>query len=220
MQLQKWESSLSDRQKTTIEQFTQTFASLEKVYKYFCPANFAHAISHETECVTYPCITLSQVDKVYRTDGAARNIVRNMMVGIYSMSAAREQIQQEAVDSAAGIIVAKYGNACTLYGVMLYFANYLSDYKSTYLQFDVQDIIQQFNKKFIPWWHARLSRANNEHEEVKVIAGPVGMDGLKEFVRKELEQGHDLRSGYLYECGTITDDMIRDTEQQINSRVF
>ncbi len=142
------------------------------------------------------------------------------MVGIYSMSAAREQLQQEAVNNAAGIIVAKYGNACTLYGVMLYFANYLSDYKSTFLQFDVQDIIQQFNKKFIPWWHIRLSRANTEHEDVELITGAVGTEALKEYIRTEIEKGNDIRSGYLYECGSITDEMIREIKEQIDSSAF
>lgn len=216
----KWKGQLSEWQKSNIEQFKATFPSVEKLYKFFAPVNFAYAITHEYECVTYPCITLKRVDMVYEVMGVAQTIIRNLIVGVYSMSTAREPMSQDAVNNAAGLFVAKFGGECTLYGAMLYFGNYLTEYKSSYAQFDVQDILQQYGKKFVPWWRARLSRAANEETQRKVISGPHGQEALKLYVRAEIEVGRDLKGGFLYQSGFITDAMIAEAEKDIKDGVF
>lgn len=189
------------------------------MYRFFAPVNLAYAIAHEQECVTEPCITLNRVDEAYNTQGCAQTIIRTLIVGVYSMSTAREPLQQDAANNAAALFVAKFGNECTLYGAMLYFGNYLTEYKASYAQFDVQDILQQFGKKFVSWWRSRLSRAANESTH-KAISGPRGDEALRLYIRKELTEGRDFTGGYLYQSGIITDAMIQQEQKNIKDGVF
>ena len=216
----KWKTPLSEWQRNEINGFMAKFPSVEKLYRFFAPANLPYAIAHEQDCVTSPCITLNRVDEAYQTQGCAQTIIRNLIVGVYSMSTAREPMQQDAANNAAGLFVAKFGNECTLYGAMLYFGNYLTEYKSTFAQFDVQDILQQYGKKFVPWWRSRLSRVANEEPRTKAINGPQGKEGLKMYIRTEINKGRDLKGGYLYQSGIITDAMIQQAETEIKNGVF
>ena len=215
----KWQAPLSERQRNEIDGFKAKFPTVEKLYRFFAPVNLAYAIAHEQECVTEPCITLKRVDEAYDTQGCAQNIIRTLIVGVYSMSTAREPLQQDAANNAAALFVAKFGNECTLYGAMLYFGNYLTEYKSTFAQFDVQDILQQYGKKFVPWWRQRLSRVANESTQ-RAVRGPRGDEALKLYIRKELTDGRDLKGGYLYQSGIITDMMIQQEQDNIKNGVF
>ena len=192
---------------------------MDKLYRYFAPVNLPHAVEHESECATYPCVTLRQVDKVYGIEGVGKSIVRTLITGVYSMSTTREQMPKEAADNAAGLFVAKYGNECTLYALMVYFGNYLTEYKSTYAQFDVQDILQQYHKKFLPRWRMKLGEENqqiqtNRKDEIN------GLEALKLYIRNNIMNGDDLRTGYLYKNGTITDSMIEEEQMAIKAGVF
>lgn len=192
---------------------------MEKLYKFFAPTNLAYCITHEQNCVTAPCITLKRVDDVYGVQGCAQTIVRNLIVGVYSMSTAREPLQQDASNNAAALFVAKFGGECTLYAAMLYFGNYLTEYKSSYAPFDFNDILQQYSKKFVPWYRSRLSHAESTQPR-KAIDGPRGKEALILYVRKEIAEGRDLRGGYLYSAGMITEEMIAEAEKEIKDGVF
>lgn len=123
---------------------------------------------------------------------------------------------------AADLFIAKYGHECTLYAMMLYFGNYLTEYKASYAQYDVQDILQQFGKKFLPRWRQRLAE-NEQPQQVKEAAQPVGIDGLKVMIRNRLYNGEtveQLKDGYLYSAGIMTDAMIAEAVQAVKDGII
>lgn len=186
---------------------------------YFSPVNVAKAVTNESECVSRPCITLREVDKVYK-DGTSQSIIRNLISGLYSMSLTKERMPYEAVNNAAALFVAKYGHQCTLYGVMLYFGNYSTEYKTSYAQFDVQDILQQFHKKFLPWWQSRISRARNSETTTDEDTRPRGQEALKIYIKEILSNGGDIRAGGLYKMGRITEALIAECQKEVLNDVF
>ncbi len=188
----------------------KAFPSIEKVYSFFCPGRWEYAIRHTNECLAFPCITLSQVDSLYDTLGAATNIVKGHIVGIFGLSTAREQINEQAANLAAEMFVAKYGGYCTLYDTMLYFANYLLEFKQSFSAFDIQDILQQFSKKYLPWRRQRVRPEEDQQQQTKGIT-------LAEMVYKWVADGRtddDFREGGLYQSGIITDAMIQATRAE------
>lgn len=189
----------------------QTFPTIESVYKFFSPKNWGYAAEHERECLTYPCITLRQVDEAYNTPGAAQNIVRGQLVGVYSMTTAREPYNTPSANLAADMFISKYGHECTLYNLLLYFANYLMEYKSTYAQFDVEDILIQFGRKFIP--RKRL-RTEPEQGQPTSNEQAISLEELTLIWVREGRTDEDIRQGGLYQTGMITDEMIRDARDE------
>ncbi len=199
------------------------FPTVEKLFKFFCPAKWGFCLAHTDDCTQQPCITLSQVDAAYSTPGTAKNIVSGMFIGLYSMTTAKEPYNQQAANLAAELFVAKYGNECTLYGLMLYFANYLTEYKSSFAQYDVQDILQQFPKKFVPWWRQRLSGGSEQPQQSSDTGQPKGKEALPIMLRSRLCDGESVESikrGFLYSSGMITDTMISEAEQAVKDGVF
>lgn len=196
---------LSQRQRTETEQFLEVFPTIGKVYAYFCPARWEHALSHVEECLTHPCVTLAQVDELYHVTGAAKAIVKGQLTGIYSLSTAREQYNEQAADLATAMFIAKYGHVCSLYDMMLYFGNYLLEYKSSYAAFDVQDVLMQFSRKYLPWRRQRVRPEEDQQQQTKGIT-------LEEMVYKWVADGRtdeSFHEGGLFQTGIITDGMIQ-----------
>lgn len=202
-----------------MEQFLEKFPSTEKLIRFFAPSMWGYCLQHIDDCVNQPCITLSQVDAVYNQFGVAQNIVKSQFVGIYSLSTAREELNQQAANLATDIFISKYGNECTLYGLMLYFSGYLTEYKASFSQYDVQDILQQFSKKFLPWWRNKVGIAKTEDQE------PVKERGIsiQQMLRIWVQEGRtdeDFRNGGLYRTGQITDAMIRKARKEVADGIF
>ena len=144
-----------------------------------------------------------------------------MFTGIYSLTTSRESYNQQASDMAADIFIAKYGHECKLYAMMLYFGNYLTEYKASYAQYDVQDILRQFGK-FLPRWRQRLAE-NEQPQQVKEAAQPVGIEGLKVMMRNRLYNGEtveQLKDGYLYSAGIMTEAMIAEAVQAVKEGII
>ena len=180
---------------------------------------WGYCLQHLDDCISQPCITLSQVDAVYHQFGTAQMIVKSQFVGIYSMSTAREELNQQASNLASDIFISKYGNDCTLYGLMLYFANYLTEYKSSYAQYDVQDILQQFSKKFLPWWRNKIGIYKTEDQEPQQETGI----SIQQMLRIWVQEGRtddDFKNGGLYRIGQITDAMILKARKEVKDGVF
>lgn len=188
----------------------KVFPSIDKVYSFFCPGRWEYAIKHTNECLSYPCITLNQVDGLYNTLGAATNTVKGHIIGIFGLSTAREQINEQAANLAAEMFVAKYGGYCTLYDTMLYFANYLLEFKQSFSAFDIQDILQQFSRKYLPWKRSRVQPEEETANKEKGIT-------LEEMVFRWVAEGRtdeDFKSGGLYQMGQITDKMIKEARNK------
>lgn len=143
------------------------------------------------------------IDTVYHVDGLAKQIVRNQIAGIYSLCTARDQYNTQGVDMASDLFLAKYGKQCTLYAMMLYFGNYLVEYKSSYAQFDMQDILQQFGKKFLPWWNSQ-QKSPSEFIEQKQTESLVGTQAMHRMFADRLINGatlDDIRNSNLFKLG-------------------
>lgn len=210
---------LSERQKADIDKFRQKFPDVTKLYNFFAPTMWGYAIAHTKECLTYPCITLRQVDEIYHCGGVAQNIVRNQLVGLYQMTTAKEQYNSNAANIAADLFIAKYGHECTLYDIMLYFGNYITEYKSSFAQFDMQDILLQYNKKFLPWKRMCIGQ---QQDEVPKLENNVakGKDGLEAWLRKSISDGEDVRKGGLYSMGIVTEADVQRIEKECKPKVF
>lgn len=196
----------SEAQKAAIEAFRGHFDTTQKLFNVFAPSNWGYMISHLDECLKSACVTLSQVDAVY-CDGVAKQIVRNQIAGVYSLCTARDQYNSSGIDMAADIFIAKYGHECTLYAMMVYFGNYMTEYKQSYAQFDIQDILQQFGKKFLPWWRQRLEP---ERPKTETTAKLTGMDALYRMLADRLlldgQTLDDIRQCSLFRWGFVKEE--------------
>lgn len=208
--------NLSARQKTEAEKFLATFPSIEKVYNYFCPARWEHALKHEYECLTAPCISLAQLDELYHTPGAAQSIIRGMLIGLYSLTTAREEYNAQAANLASGMFVSKFGNYCSMYDVMLYFGGYILTYKNSYGQFDIVDVLQQFSRKYLPWKQSKLQINSEDTQETP------GCGGLFNAIVLWMMKGdsdEDIKKTAFYQMGRITDKMIEDARAEYRKRI-
>lgn len=185
---------------------------------------WAYALQHQSECLSYPCITLRMVDAVYGSDGAALAVIKNQLVGVYQLSTAKDQYNANSVSMAAGLFISKYGHECTLYAMMLYFGNYLTEYKSSFAQYDVQDVLQQFGKKFLPWWRSRRER---DRSVTGIGTGgrtvprvPTGREAILIHLRRCVRDGTDIRQGGLYRTGFVTDADIERAEREVANGII
>lgn len=218
-----WQQHLSVRQRSDADAFLQTFPTLDRVYEFFAPSMWAYALQHQSECMNYPCITLRMVDAVYGSDGAALAVVKNQFVGVYQLSTAKDQYNANSVSMAAGLFISKYGHECTLYAMMLYFGNYLTEYKSSFAQYDVQDVLQQFGKKFLPWWRSRRERDRGDAAGSVRQAPPgvpVGNEAKRIYLRRCVREGTDIRQGGLYRMGYVSDADIVVAEREVKEGII
>lgn len=206
---------LSQRQRNDLEAFRQHFDSAEKLTRVFAPAMWGAMIAKRESCITSPCITLSQIDEVYGTQGLAKQIVRNQFVGVYSMCTAKEPYNTNSLEIAADLFIAKYGKQCSLYAMMMYFGNYITEYKSSFAQFDMQDILQQFGKKFLPWWNNQLEDPS-DFKEPRHEVGITGKDALYQMLANRLQNGQtldDIRNSNLFKLGFCKEDDLAEIQR-------
>lgn len=202
---------MSPKQMSDREKFTKTFPSIERIFNFFQPTRWEYVLRHTDECLTFPCVALADIDETYHTERAAQRIVQSQFIGVYSLTTAREQYNEQASSLAAEMFVGRYGHACSLYDLMLYFAGYLTEYKQSYRQYDVQDILIQYSRKYLPWKRMRLQLTDSTpNTETKGIP-------LDQVILKWVREGRtdeSFREGGLYHIGIITDQMIEKARNQ------
>ena len=216
-QTESRKSSKTRKEKIRAE-FKERFPTAEAVTAAFCPSNWIRCLTHLNECLTYPCITLAEVDSVYNAEGLAQSLVELQITAIFRMSVFKTEMGYSSVNEAATNFVANHGNECTLYAMMIYFGKYLSEFKSTFKDFDIADILRQFNVKFLPWWRSLLS--HTEPEKPAQTGRPTGIEGLRQYLRNSIREGYDLRQGGLYAMKVITDKDIRQAEEEVRQGIF
>ena len=200
----------SKRQREEAEAFLERNPIAENLYGRFSPRNWGWAIMNVDGCMTKPCILLMHVDEIYGKQGLAKTIVKENITGVYGMSIAREGINVTAAEQAAELFVANYGHQCTLYQLLVYFAKYISDFKESRSYFDFQDILQQYRKKFLPWWAANLPKPQEGETKPNKV---VGQQALDEYLRSIAARGEDIRQCNLYKSGIVKDENIQRIEQ-------
>ena len=172
-----------------------------------------------TAAVNYQAPTLSQLDNIYGTNGAGKSLFVNQLVAYYTMiERSGKPMNQQAADLAARQFIGRYGKQCTPPMLLAYFANY-SEFKGTLRDFDTEDIIMQFGKKFLKWWGDKTSQFYQPELSDNTDSGkPHGKEGLIELVVKWLKNGeteNDIKNPEkhgLFKYGVITDEIIAEAK--------
>lgn len=214
--------SSSTNSQQVVEAFLADFPTLESVCAFFVPTNWPTAIKYADLLITRPCIKLAEVDEVYNADGAALQIVQSQFVGLHKLSGSRNEYSPKSAEFAANMFLSKYGNVCTLFDTMIYFANYF-DYKTTFAQFDPQDIMQQFGNKYFVWKRNRKCQLQEEEEqpqEQEQQNEVVGQPALEQLIFERMAAGQtdeQLRQSALYEHGFFKEKMIKNARKKLTS---
>lgn len=177
-------SSLSEKQRADAEAFLLIYPSERDVLAFFAPVKWAAAVANAGKCMAYPHMTLQLLDLTY-TEGISAQLVENNIRGIFTLARPHEPINDAAVAHVAQLFVAKFGTELSVFAVLLYFAQYLTDYKSSYGQFDLVDVLRQCGKQFVPKWRARQGRLREKGAGQKEGFCEVGIAALYTFLRRE-----------------------------------
>ena len=154
-------------------------------------------IINADKCTCYPCMTLYMLDSTY-TKGLADRLVENNIRGLYSLARPTEPIVDNAVKQAAGLFVAKFGAELSVFGALLYFAQYLTDHKNSYGQFDLMDMLRQYPKSFLPKWRQRQGLKRQKETQRTEGCKETGKAALYTYLRREyVAKGIDIRTSQL-----------------------
>lgn len=183
------------------------------MFRAFGADKWDYVLENIADAVNAPAPTLSQLDLIYGSTGAGKSLFVNMITAYYGMVGGGRQMNQQAADLAARQFMGKYGKQCTPVMLLAYFANY-SEFKGTLRDFDMEDIIQQFGKKFLKWWGDKSNQYyTKEHEKIEDDS-PRGTEGLISLIAQWIADGEteaDIRDPQrhgLSAQGVITDEMI------------
>ncbi|MBO4850986.1 MAG: hypothetical protein J5529_08825 [Prevotella sp.] len=187
-------------QKSDGEAFLRIFPSEREVLAYFAPAKWTAALANADKCTCYSYMTLKLLDSTY-SEGLANRLVENNIRGIYSLAKPAEPIIDNAVRRVAELFVAKYGSELSVFGALLYFAQYITDHKSTYGQFDMIDVLRQCAKSFLPKWRQRIGKVKERDTNQEEGSKERGMAALYTYLRQEyVAKGIDIRTSPIVKC--------------------
>ena len=184
-------------QKSDAEAFLRIFPSEREVLTYFAPVKWKAAIINAGKCTCYSYMTLHMLDRTY-TEGLADRLVENNIRGLYSLARPTEPIIDNAVRQAAALFVAKFGAELSAFATLLYFAQYLTDHKNSYGQFDLMDVLRQCPKSFLPKWRQRLGQQKHKDSLQQEGCKETGKAALYTYLRHEyVDKGIDIRTSPL-----------------------
>lgn len=207
---------LSARQIETCSLFKSKHNTIQSVFNAYAPDKWDYVLENIVAAINTPAPTLSQLDSIYNTTGAGKALFVNQITGYYTMiERSGKPMNQQAAELAAKQFMGRYAKICTPPMLLAYFANY-SEFKGTMRDFDTEDIIKQFGKKFLSWWG---DKTNQHYKPKKPEAytdnyGSRGKEALIEVVAEWLKKGeteNDIRNPDkhgLYRYGAITDEII------------
>ena len=202
--------------------FKRMFPNLDIIYEVFGPKSWRYALEHIDRAVHSITPSLNRLNLIYKTQDADMTLFLKHFVGYYLMSERSGKPFDKGVCKSVGaLFLGRYGDECTLTKLLCYFANYC-DFKESFRDFDPEDIIIQYNKKFKVWWGNQIAKYGNVPQNIQVIdTAPSGKDGLKLTVRRWLENGEDPREHILYKVfHTVTDEIIHEVKREIELGVF
>lgn len=183
--------------------------------KFLDPENMA-------AIVNAPAVQLSRLDRLYELEGhaTAEYLVRKQMKTIYSLSPKRDGVDEATFNQAAMAFRARYGSECTPYKLVLYFAMYQSDFRSTLSAFDLADISAMYRVKFVPFWSQQQALYSGRKKEAKPqYDGSTGDDAARIYLRKRYATLDDaLENCNLTKFGIWTPERL--TEIWNNEKIF
>lgn len=172
-----------------IGNFKQRYPTADSVIRAFDPGNCKYYMDEVTQerYLNKPCIRIGELAKAYGQPDLAEQMVRQHIRTVYGMSGARYQPDEQMVAMTAGRFVAKYGRTCTLYDMMVFFANFGSDFRTTWSTFDYSDIIKGFKEKFVPWAATKRGDAEGrQRPRQDTYTGNTGKRALREYIHSEV----------------------------------
>lgn len=193
---------LSARQAQEAEQFLNWYPTAQKLMEYFTLARWHDATARETRLVNMPCVTLSQIDGLYNNKGLARTIVGMNFSALYQMGGGRGNFNEAFFYAAVDRFIAKHGNACTMFDLLLYCDAYRDTYKDKFTSNeDFSDYSKQFpeylkHKALIMDAHKPQPKTEARTKEQKEL---VGIEAMKSYLIKAAKRGDNL-----LECGLLT----------------
>lgn len=211
-QLSKKQNALSVNQKSDGEAFLRIFPSEREVLAYFAPAKWAAAIANADKCTCYSYMTLKLLDCTY-SEGLSNRLVENNIRGIYSLARPTEPIMDSVVKRVAELFVAKYGTELSVFGTLLYFAQYITDHKSSYGQFDLIDVLRQCAKSFLPKWRQRIGKVKERDTTQEEGCKERGTAALYTYLRQEyVAKGIDIRTSPVVKLFKLTEKELQFIE--------
>lgn len=209
----KGRHALSERQQGEMDKFRKHFPDETSLCAYFAPVKWAGVLGNANHSLLYPSVTLLMIGRTYY-EGIPKQIVYNNLTGIFKMAEPREPINESVIDMTADIFVSKFGAELSVFGMLYYFAAYLTEYKSSYGKFDLQDVLRQCGKVFMPWWRNRLGKVEEKEKQAEETSKEVGKAALWTYLRREyVAQGRSVRESNLYRYGMIPEKDIRAIEE-------
>lgn len=211
--------------KQILARFKEKYPDSQILFNSFQSGNWRLYQEKSREAVLSKCPTINETAKEYCAREIIRNIVKYNISSVIAMTSSRNSFDDSALVNASDLFIAKYGNNCTMYQMMVYFSGYLMDYKSTYAAFDMADLLSGFQKKFIPRWSEVMQSAyeketfNKQNNESGKVSGEEAMDiYIMEAVKDE---GFDsfVKNSSLVRMGKISVDHIKKVIKQ-DSQTF
>ncbi|MBO4850138.1 MAG: hypothetical protein J5529_04445 [Prevotella sp.] len=200
---QEQKMQLSPLQRTEIDHFTHIFPTETELLAFFAPGKWEKALSNKRKCLCFGTVTLNVV-KDYYGGNIARQMVKNNLVGLYTLARPNESINLHALDLTAGMFLGKFGNYLPVFGMLYYFASYLISFRSTYSSFDLQDVLRQCEQKFLPRWCEALGRLN-ETKDPDRGTKVTGRAAAIQYLRREyVNKGLDVRESALVRYGAVS----------------
>lgn len=156
----------------------------------FEPSNCKYFMDDMTQerYLSKPCIRLGELASAYGNPDLGELLIRQHIRTVYAMSGSRFQPDEQMVAMTAGRFVAKFGHTCTLYDMMVFFANFGSDFRTTWSTFDYNDIIKGYKEKFEPWAATKIGWEPESRKEQQVYFGNTGKRALCEYVHGQVDK--------------------------------
>lgn len=201
-----------------ITSFKQRYPTADSVRRDFDPANCKSFMDDtiQERYLSKPCIRLGELASAYGNPDLGELLIRQHIRTVYAMSGSRFQPDEQMIAMTAGRFVAKFGRTCTLYDMMVFFANFGSDFRTTWSTFDYNDIIKGYKEKFEPWAATKRGWEPESRKEQQVCAGSTGIRALREYIHGQVdklgggEKGINAfcESSGMFQSGWITKDDI------------
>lgn len=192
-----------------------------------CPERWSTYIGNMEQSLTGDVVYLSELDVLYQSQGLAKKLLALNIEGLYTLAMVKNDTPSDRariISLASDMFLSRFGASCNLYAMMVYFASYYSEFKSHYANFDVQDIMNAYEKKFVKWWNVKRERALKDmakkQKERTISLEPVGEKALRIYIRDCLWSDYDIKTGYLYKSGMVTDKMIAEEQENIKNGIF
>lgn len=213
---------LSARQAQEAEQFLNWYPTAQKLMEYFTLARWHDATARETRLVNMPCVTLSQIDSLYNSKGLARTIVGMNFSALYQMGGGRGNFNEAFFYAAVDRFIAKHGNACTMFDLLLYCDAYRDTYKDKFTSNeDFSDYSKQFpeylkHKALVMEAHKPQPKTETRTSNKKLV----GKAALEYYLIKAAKRGDNLLECGLLAFGAITREYAQELMDKYGPQTF